>query len=366
MTSRKLCVLLTIVTILVVLTACGKESVLPKDNRPTIDVTDMSGRTVTIPREINRIYAVGVNGSIIVYTLAPEKLSGLGVLPASGTAKYISEQYHKIPVLGDIEGNSANSETVLKANPDIIISSMMADVDKATTITNADRLQKKLDRPVVVIDGRLTNTDKTYEFLGNIMDSKERAKELGDYCAKSLKEIKVMVEKIPAEKLVRVYYAEGPKGLTTDPAGSRHTEVLDFVRGINVAQVQTGLDSVPAGVSLEQVMIWNPDVIITGKGKGHNSGGEFYNYALKEDNWENIKAVKTGQVYEIPAYPFNWFDRPPSVSRVIGIKWLANLLYPDYVTIDIKAEVKEFYAKFFDYNLNDQEMDDILQNAMRK
>ncbi len=358
--------MLSIATILIVLTACGKEPVLPKDNQPTIDVIDMSGRTVTIPREINMIYAVGINGSIMVYTLAPEKLIGLGVLPASGTAKYISEQYHKIPVLGDVEGKSVNSEAVLKANPDIIISLMMADVDKAITITNADSLQKKLDRPVVVIDGRLTNTDKTYEFLGNIMDRKERAKELGDYCTKALKEIKDMVEKIPAEKLVRVYYAEGPAGLTTDPAGSRHTEVLDFVRGINVAQVQTGLDSVPAGVSLEQVMIWNPDVIITGKGKGHHNGDGFYSYALKDDNWKNIKAVKSGQVYEIPAYPFNWFDRPPSVSRVIGIKWLANLLYPDYVPMDIKAEVKEFYAKFFDYNLNDQEVDELLQNAMRK
>ncbi|WP_220387739.1 hypothetical protein [Sporomusa ovata] len=91
---------------------------------------------------------------------------------------------------------------------------------------------------------------------------------MGDYCAKALKEIKATVDKIPTDKLVCVYYAEGPKGLTTDPAGSRHTEVLDFVRGINVAQVQTGLDSMPTGVSLEQVMIWNPDVIITGKGKG--------------------------------------------------------------------------------------------------
>ena len=56
-------------------------------------------------------------------------------------------------------------------------------------------------------------------------------------------------------------------------------------------------------------------------------------------------------MYEVPTAPFNWFDRPPSVNRMIGIKWLANLLYPNVFRYDMAAEVKDFYAKFYHYNL---------------
>ena len=33
-------------------------------------------------------------------------------------------------------------------------------------------------------------------------------------------------------------------------------------------------------------------------------------------------------MYQVPNAPFDWFDRPPSVNRLIGTWWLASILYP--------------------------------------
>ena len=40
-------------------------------------------------------------------------------------------------------------------------------------------------------------------------------------------------------------------------------------------------------------------------------------------------AVREKRVYLSPTAPFGWIDRPPSLNRVIGLKWLAGLFYPE-------------------------------------
>ena len=65
---------------------------------------------------------------------------------------------------------------------------------------------------------------------------------------------------MPAEKRPKVYYARGPRGLDTAPGGSINVETVEFMGANNVAgQNRGGL----ASVSLEQVLAWDPQVIIT-------------------------------------------------------------------------------------------------------
>ena len=79
-----------------------------------------------------------------------------------------------------------------------------------------------------------------------------------------------------------------------------------------------------------------------------------------------MAAVRNREVYETPQYPFNWIDRPPSVNRIIGIKWLANLFYPDVFHYDMRAETRRFYSEFYHWQLTDSELDRILATATRK
>lgn len=323
-------------------------------------ITDMAGRKLTIPSEVKKTFSTSQIGIIMLYTLCPDKLCGWGFNLAEEEKKYISSKYYSLPVLGTWSGQNGtgNIEQIIKVHPDVIFS--------MGTLTQSDidasqKIQDKTGIPVIMVDGSLTKMDKAYDFMGNILNEKTKAKELGDYCNKTITDIKTQVEKIPANKRKKVYYAEGLKGLETDPKGSFHTEVLDFVGGINIADVQVKQGFGRAQVSMEQLLSWNPDVIIAGYDKDANGGG--FNNILTDSSFKSIKAVSDKKVYQVPNMPYDWFDRPPSVNRILGVKWLANLLYPDYVKLDIKKEVINFYDKFYHHKLTDQEVNDLLKNA---
>ncbi|HHP50627.1 MAG TPA: hypothetical protein ENM97_01810 [Moorella mulderi] len=122
-------------------------------------------------------------------------------------------------------------QRILKVKPDIAISMWFGDLGIAPETDTADRLQEQLGIPVVMVDMGLTSLDKTYEFMGELLGVKERVPELARYCRETIAEVQEKARNIPPEKRVRVYYAEGPDGLQTDPRGSHHIQVLDLVGG---------------------------------------------------------------------------------------------------------------------------------------
>ena len=249
----------------------------------------------------------------------------------------------------------------MQAHPDVLIS--MGD---PFATAQAERIQEQTHIPVLVLDGRLESLPDTYLKAGELFGSAPRAALLADECRKTLNEIKQKIDAIPHEKRRRYYYAEGLKGLETEPAGSMHSEAMNFAGGVNVAaevQVQQGYGNSP--VSMEQVLLWNPEIIIGGYDHA-TYPGEFYRTVWTDPVWSRITAVRNREVYETPQYPFCWIDRPPSVNRIIGIKWLANLFYPDVFHYDMRAETRRFYSEFYHWQLTDSELDRILATATRK
>lgn len=330
-----------------------------KNVAPKKEIITMTGQKMNIPREIKKIYSPSLLSTVVIYTLNPDLLVGLNNTAVN--KKHFGEKYRDLPVLGGLFAgiNTINSESVIKCYPDIIVTTSTMSANHFGGVIGADRLQEEFGVPVLVLTNELDEMAGLYEFLGDLVGQKERAHELGDYCRRVISETRMMVANVPQDKRIRVYYAEGPEGLATDPTGSRHSEVLDFVGGFNVADVQITPGIGMTEVSLENIIAWDPDVIIA-------NSEEFLNKVMKNEKWEGLKAVKNGQIYGIPSDPFNWIDRPPSVNRIIGVRWLANLLYPEFVSLDIKAETKEFYEKFYHHKLSDAEVDELLRNSIRK
>jgi iron complex transport system substrate-binding protein len=325
-------------------------------------LTDMAGRTVVVPKKIHSVLGMSPVGTVLVYTLSPELLAGWNYQPDPGELAFYQEPYRHLPVLGGWYGknNTGNLETIIQAHPDVLIS--MGD---PMGIAIADRVQQQTHIPVFYLDGSLEKLPDAYLKAGELLGNPARAAELATECRRTLDEISKKVATIPASRRRRVYYAEGPTGLETEPGNSMHSEALIFAGAVNVAAVpsQQGYGHTP--VSMEQILQWNPDVVISGY--DHTSSpGEFYRSVWSNDAWRMVRAVKNHEVYEVPQYPFNWMDRPPSVNRIIGIKWAAHLLYPDLFPYDMRAETRRFYATFYHWNLTDAELNQILATATRK
>lgn len=331
-------------------------------NGGTHVVTDMAGRKVTVPAKIHKVLAMSPVGTVLIYTLDPTLLAGWNYQPDPGEQALLLEPYRSLPVLGGWFGknNTGNLEKIMQAHPDVLISMG----DPFATV-QAERIQEQTHIPVLVLDGRLESLPETYIKAGELFGSAPRAAQLADECRKTLHEIKQKIDAIPHEKRRRYYYAEGLKGLETEPAGSMHSEAMNFAGGVNVAaevQAQQGYGNTP--VSMEQVLLWNPEIIIGGY--DHVTyPGEFYRTVWSDPVWSRIAAVRNREVYETPQYPFCWIDRPPSVNRIIGIKWLANLFYPDLFHHDMRAETRRFYATFYHVQLNEAQLNQILSTAVK-
>lgn len=322
----------------------------------------MAGRKVIVPKKISRVYGMSPVGTVLLYTLAPEDLIGWNYQPDPAELAYVAPKYRNLPVLGGWFGknNTGNLEQIVKVHPDILIS--MGDMGG---VSLADRVQQQTHIPVVVLDGTLKNLPVTYEKAGELLGVEAKANELAGYCKTAIEEIGSKVQTIPLDKRRKYYYAEGPTGLETEPGNTAHAESLDFAGGVNVATVpkqQGGYGHTP--VSMEQVLKWNPQIVITGYDHS-SSPGAFYQDIWRNAQWKRVDAVQHKQVYEAPQYPHSWIDRPPSANRIIGIKWLANLFYPELFPYDMTQETRTFYEKFYHIQLTNAQMDELLKAAKR-
>jgi iron complex transport system substrate-binding protein len=209
----------------------------------------------------------------------------------------------------------------------------------------------------------LVRSGDTLRYIGKLLGVEARAEELAAYCDGVIEEARANTAKLPESKRVGVYYAEGNKGLNTDQEGSEHTEVLELVGGANVAQVDQVSEYGMAAVSLEQVLAWNPETILVASDPAQESN--VYEQITTSSDWATVTAVKEKRVYQVPRGPFDWFDRPPSISRILGIRWLGNLLYPDLYRYDMKAEVKAFYKLFYHFDPSDAQLQELMARAVR-
>lgn len=328
-------------------------------------VTDMAGRKLTVPAHVRKVYCMSPVATILVYTLAPDLLAGWNYQPVENELRFLAAPYRALQVVGGWYGrsNTGNIEEILRSHPDVMLSigNMNDAVDRSTAL----RVQEQTKLPVFLGDGGLRSLDRTYKVLGDLLGQPRRAAELAAYCRNTIDEIESKVKTIPPERRRRLYYAEGPKGLETDPRGSQHGESLDFAGAINVAEVPSDRGYGNTPVSMEQVLRWNPDIVIAGY--DHTSSpGEFYRNVWHDPAWRIVTAVRNREVYETPQFPFNWIDRPPSVNRIIGIRWLANLFYPNLFRYDIRADTREFYLKFYHRQLTDAEISELLAQAVRR
>jgi iron complex transport system substrate-binding protein len=168
-----------------------------------------------------------------------------------------------------------------------------------------------------------------------------------------LTDAKAAVDRVPPAKRPSVYYAEGVDDLSTECNDSIHVELLKIAGDKDVHRCHTSSHMGMEKVSLEQVMMYTPDIIVAQE-------KTFYDSVTKDQRWQNVKAAKEGRVYLIPRAPYNWFDRPPSFMRIMGLNWLMYNLYPSEYRIDVVKEAREFYKLFLGVDLPNEEIERVI------
>lgn len=316
-------------------------------------VTDSAGRTVTLPDRIDHVFAAGGPASVVVYAMRPETMVGWPRALRAEERPFIAPAQRDLPEVGLLtgRGDTANVEIVLKMKPDLIVDYGSV---RQTFAALADSVQQRTGIPYVLIDGRFEATAASFRLLGNIFGSPDRGEALARYSEDLFKRLDATLATVPEDQRPRVYLARGPDGLETGLRGSISTEIIERAGGRNVADAQDQRRGI-ANVSPEQILAWNPDIIVTWDRNFHEK------IAKSSDTlWQGIKAVKDGRVYLAPTAPFGWIDRPPSINRLIGLRWLAHLFHGARFPFDVREDTRTFYKLFYHVDLADADLDTLV------
>ena len=338
--KKMLALLLSVMMTLTLFTACTAKNEAPA----TRTVVDMSGTEVTIPAEVNTYVESWFAHNAVDLML--NKAEGMLVTCVNKNSQpwmyIVCPNFYK--AVSTNFSADMNLEEIIAAKPDVVFGSN----EKYREMFTAVGIPF-INCSFKTYDEMIRSVQLTAEVFGG--EAVDIANRYTAYLKERLDWVAKRVEDIPEEKRTTVAHGNSIYELNFDGANTIIDEWIKYAGGINAAA--EGMTGNLQTISMEQVLQWDPDVLITGKPKKQ------VEQVMSDPAWANLKAVKNGRVYSNPKGVFAW-DRY-GVESALQPQWCAKLLYPElFEDFDIAQELKNFYHTFFYYELSDQQAQMIL------
>ena len=317
--------------------------------------TDSLGREVEVPAQISKVAVSGPLAQIVLFAICPDLLVGTANGWDECAAEYIDEKYYNLPELGQLYGSKGdlNLESLLVSGAEVVID---VGEPKDSAKDDLDALQNQTGIPFVHVTATLSTCADAYRMLGELLGMEEEAEEIAAYLEKVYDRTSELSESVEKVKLL---YITGDEGLNAIAKDSYHSEVIDLLSD-NLAVVdEPSSKGTGNEVDMEQLLNWNPDVILVSPGNIYDSIGE-------DETWQQITAIKNGDYYEVPEGPYNWMGFPPSVQRYLGMLWMAKLFYPEEADYDLYEEVAEYYRLFYHCELTEEQYENLVADSIGK
>lgn len=354
-------------SILILLTGCGnvttpetqinvQSDITPDTQNETREFTDSLGRTVIVPKEITKIAVSGPLSQVYILPLAGDMLAGVSNAFTEDAHKYIAESILGKTEIGQLYGGKReiDLEALLFADPDVVIDIGQA---KGTMAEDFDALTEQTGITFIHIDADISTTADAYRTLGKLLGREEKAEELALWCETTYESTIKIMEKVDADGARKtLLYCLGNDGTNVIAEGSFHAQIINLMSK-NAAVLDDVVSSGDGNqVDLEQILAWNPDTIIF-------SYDSCYDEVEDSEQWKHVNAIKNGSYFQAPYGPYGWLSSPPAVQSYLGMLWLSDILYPDYIDYNLKEKVTEYYEMFYGCELTDEMYSELMENA---
>jgi iron complex transport system substrate-binding protein len=316
---------------------------------PAAEFTDSAGRIVTLPASLSRVMAASPEAEVLVFVLAPDRLIGWAQEPHGG----LPARYARLPVVGRLDGPNptASGDAVARLHPDVIIDAGTVTPERAAF---ADQIQQATGRPYILLDSTIARTPEMLRSVGKLLGVEARGEDLAMFAEHAIDALRGVLLIQSSIERSTVYYGRGSDGLETALPGAPADEALAEAGVLNV--------TAPLGrgqlvrITRQQLLDWNPAVIIA-------ETSSFYAALHRDPAWRRLAAVRDRKVFLAPSLVFGWIDDPPGVNRMIGLHWLAGLLYPKSSQSDVWGLTQDFYDKFYGVKLSEKQIAAIARGA---
>ena len=326
---------------------------LPLFSQASRQITDQTGRQVTIPDRVDRIVVLQHQTlNLLVQMNATDKIVGV----MANWKQQLGDSYARLApelnqkaTLGDL--THVDPEKLVALHPQVVFVTNYAPQEMIDSIT-------ALGIPVVAISLRhdepgekakmnpsIRDEEMAYDkglregitLIGEIVNKPAEAKALITATDEGRKIVSDRLKDVPAEKRIRAYMAN-PE-LTTYGSGKYTGLMMLHAGAVNVAAATVkGFKT----VSMEQVIAWDPQVIFV-----QDRYPSVVNEIYSSPQWQAIDAVKNHRVWLMPDYAKAW-GYPMPEAMGIGELWMAKKLYPQkFQDVDMNKLANKWYQRFY-------------------
>jgi iron complex transport system substrate-binding protein len=304
-------------------------------DKAVISVTDFRGKTMSVKKPVNRIVCLIESALSGLYMLdVADKVVGISANIYSGNVfPYYAElderiRTRRLPTPGNWD--FVNIESVISLKPDLVI----------IWAHQAESIRALEEQSVPVFGVFIEKKEDVYTeiaALGKLTGREKRAEQLIQYTKREVDRIEKQVQSIPDSRRPGVYYMWAQGNLETSCGGSTVNDLITLAGGKNVC------GNIPREhmvVNMENLLSWNPDIIVM-----------WYNekkdpvHILHDPQWQTIKAVKEGKVYEFLDifYSDLWTLKFQHAARTVA-KWC----HPEvFRNMDLEREKKKMWRALY-------------------
>ncbi|MBP2144414.1 iron complex transport system substrate-binding protein [Methanococcus voltae] len=310
-------------------------------------ITDMAGRTVQVPKKVDKVIGLACTLREIVYLGAKDKVMGIEEVESDEKIgmrmpyMMANPELAELPTVSKAGKTQQYYERILAANPDVIfLGNQEAEI--------ADDMQSKLNIPVIIVHATAIGSEeqnKKYEnslrLMGKVLNKEERAEEIINKMDEYEADLKARASKSDKNPSVyipgRAYY--GTNGITTTDPRWPPFELLGANNRAN--NVAYGMDNASKGVSVseEQLITWNPEyMFIPATALGMVEKG------FEKAEFKELSAVKNGNVYKVPPFRLYSYNKGTAIADSY---YIGKILYPEqFEDIDPIEKADEIYLFF--------------------
>ena len=309
-------------------------------------ITDMKGREVTLPDQIESIATFGSIGVLNTFVetlgagskICNDMTDNFANSPRWAMQYEFAPQMKGLPVLES--SGEINMEEVLQVNPDLCL------------VMSESYIEPLEQAGLCVVFVNWKEGDQLKEavtLLGEILGEEDRAEAYCQFFDDAVAKAEELTANIPEEERRTALYGSITE-LSNPHAISEWW--ITAAGGISVSEeAHSQVEGESLAYSMEDLLLWDPDVMFVTSDEAEE---------LKADsNFSGLTAVQNNEIYLVPCVGHTWGNR--TTEQPLVVLWAMCKLYPNIYPVDeLKADVKEFYSQFFDYDMTDEQLTSIV------
>ncbi len=327
----------------------GQKVLIEEGHLPeSITLVDQAGNTITLPQPIERVISTYGPATAFIYSVGAEdrlvSASYLGARDPQGSAAMEKIDPRFPEIMGDafFTQQDFNLEQAAALSPDLIVTSArtawldtLEQLDLSAFLFDAEEPERLIE--AMRLTGQLFGPHTTAQ-----------AEQWVAYYEAIINSVNEATSSLDSADRPRVLFT-GTEPTRIASGEMYQTDIIQAAGGESVSAALTGYWN---DVNLEQILIWNPDVIIVPP-----YGGASTSAITDSPEWQILEAVQAGRVYQMPKLVVPWDT--PAPDSALGIVWLAQKLHPDLVALECATEAQVFYNTFYDYPIAEDEIETI-------